>query len=189
MINKLTIIFAAGLISFAANATQPHQAIIDLAYSEEDESELNGETFRIQLPIKQGVFLSGSKTEMDQDVETTSLFDGSYSKRELGGGFYWQTSPDASMYLAYHKVDFEPAAGESENLTKYSLGWRGRLSQRFELTLEYNQTDFTDSNIDKGGYTAGVHFYATPTFAITLDTERWFEQDRLLLGVRFTSGR
>lgn len=189
MNNKLTMIFAAGLISTAASATQPHQALIDLAYSEDDESELNGETFRIQLPIKQGVFLSGSKTEMDQDTDTASLFDTSYSRRELGGGFHWQTSPDASMYLAYHKVDFEPAAGESDNLTKYSLGWRGRLSQSFELTLEYNQTDFSDSDIDRGGYVAGLHFYATPTFAITLESERWFEQDRLLLGVRFTSGR
>ena len=85
MNNKLTMIFAAGLISTAASSTQPHQALIDLAYSEDDESELNGETFRIQLPIKQGVFLSGSKTEMDQDTDTASLFDTSYSRRELGG--------------------------------------------------------------------------------------------------------
>ncbi len=165
-------------------ATQPHQAYIDLSHSEIDERNTEGETFRLHLPFKQGLFITGSKTSFDGDVIENDL-----EVKEIGAGFFWPTSPDSIMYLGYSKIDFKVADLETEDLTRYAIGWRGRLVPWFELNVEYNQTDFANPEVDEGGYLVGAHFYLTDTFAFTAETRRWYDEDILTIGIRFTSGR
>ncbi len=164
-------------------ATQPHMAIIDLSYVKVDEPDLDGEQFKLQLPIKNGLYVSYDRLSLDGDTN-----DSGYSSKALGGGFFWGSAASSLMYLGYSKVELEAFELDDE-FTRYELGWRKRLSRQLEMNLEYNQTEFNLEGVDDVGYRVGFHYYMSPTFAITLDADRWFEQDRIFLGVRFTSGK
>jgi hypothetical protein len=167
-------------VAFAA-PIKPHQALIDVNYVESDEAG-KGQFYRMQLPVKEGVYVVGSRTQWESDENVEQV------QKLVGGGFYWETLTGARMYLGYSKVDFSQGAIEEKDMTQYSLGWRGRTSREMEWVVEVNRTDFKTEGVDKEGYVAGLHYYLSDTFAITAETRRWREQDALFLGFRLTSG-
>lgn len=170
------------LTTGVAAKIKPHQAFLDVNYVDGDDAG-TGQMFRLQLPIKEGVYVVGARTESEteQNIE--------FIQKELGGGFYWDTEAGNRMYLGYTKVDFNVGASAEQELTKYTLGWRSRTSQEMEWVVEVNQTNFPEAGMDKEGYVAGLHYYFSETFALTAEARKWREQDFLYFGFRFTSGR
>ncbi len=181
--NKLSMSLLGMLLTSGLAAQGlPHQAFLDVNYVDGDEVG-TGQAFRLQLPIKEGVYVVGARTETETDQNLELI------QKEIGGGFYWNTDTGNRMYLGYSKVDFSIGASAEQELTKYSLGWRSRTSREMEWIVELNQTDFPEVNMDKEGYVAGLHYYFSDTFAVTAEARKWREQDVLFFGFRFTSGR
>ncbi|WP_144393590.1 hypothetical protein [Pleionea sediminis] len=181
---KLLITTGLAILTGHSYATQPHMALIDVSYIETSDDELSGEQFRLQLPVKQGLYVSYERTSLDGDVANSG-----YKAKSLGGGVFWGAAAGSSMYIGYKKVELDLPVFDDKDVTRYELGWRRRLTNQLELNLEYNQTGFDMEGVDEDGYQVGIHYYFSPTFAVTFTRDRWFEQDRTFLGVRFTSGK
>lgn len=186
---------ASVVCSVSVAALQPHQAVIDVAYGQASEPEVAGEKFALRLPIKQGIFVIASRTKFEGD----SAPEDDYKTKEFGGGFFWSTTATNSMYLSYTKIDLDFNTLSLKDNTQYAIGWRSRVSNQLEVLAEYNSTDLAGVDLvgtdyegvefEERGYKLGVHYYTSPEFAITLDWDNWLDQDRLFLGVRFTSGK
>jgi hypothetical protein len=173
------------VISYSAYAKQPHQAYWDFFKAEQDDVATDGDGYRLHLPVSKGLWLVTGKTELS-GADAANFFE----LEEVGAGIDWSVSKSSSMYLGYSRMNFSYGLNiDNDEFKKYSLGWRARLVDSIEVNVEYNTTDFNDALIDGDGYNAGIHFYVTETFAITADLSRFYEQDMLMLGIRFTSGR
>ncbi len=169
----------SSVIILPVQAIQPHQAYLDLFYAEQKDADSTGEYFQLHVPIKQGLYFSMSDLSFDGENP--------FKAKELGGGIYWVTSDNASMYIGYGKIDYEtPLFKDSFN--KYSIGWRSRLTNNFELHLEFNQSDFTDETAEKDGYIVGAFYHFSETFALTYQKNEWNNLSMDYFGVRFTSG-
>ncbi|NVJ61294.1 MAG: hypothetical protein HWE27_12945 [Gammaproteobacteria bacterium] len=183
------------LLSVPSFAQQPHQAIIDVAYGQGSDPEVTGERYTLKLPVRKGLFVVVSKTNFAGDQAS----EDDYKTKEVGGGFFWSTTETNSMYLSYTKVDLEFNTLKIKDNTQYAIGWRSRFSRQLEILAEYNSTnldnadltgtDYEGAKLEEAGYKLGLHYYTSPTFAVTLDWDNWLDQDRLFLGVRFTSGK
>ncbi|NVJ49976.1 MAG: hypothetical protein HWE13_02490 [Gammaproteobacteria bacterium] len=180
--NKLVL---ASLCSAMASvyAVQPHQSLLDFAYGEMDEYNAKGERYRIQLPVKQGLYFLAAKTHFGSDDTAGDL-----NSQEIGGGIHWQTSDVSSMYLGYSKVDYELSGVALDEATRYAIGWRSRLSNEIEVNLEYKSTDHNLVDVDEAGYRVGAYYYMSQTAALYLELDNELEQDQVFFGVRFTTG-
>jgi|GEM_PF-6190508 len=170
--------------SSAVSAVKPHQSLLDFAYGEVDEYSSKGERYRLQVPVKQGLYFIGAKTHFGSDDTA-----GDANAKELGAGIYWDTADNSSMYLGYSKVDYELSGVSLEEADRYSIGWRSRLTNNVELNLEVKTTDHNILNLEERGYRIGGYYYLSQTAAVYLELDNDLDQDQVFLGVRFTTGR